>query len=246
MKIDIYRKLYTRLSRKVLSTKFIRHKEASLILSPDNILPNDFLIDVMVQSIALAWNHPILAVNKKLPDSQYLNIYPGEHYRVLKAITKVMSPKVVVEVGTYTGMGSIAILEGLDNGILYTNDIISWEKFETHLNEKDFKDQKVIQIISDLSNIHKFEKNIQILNQAEIIFVDAPKDGAFEYKFLSLLTKLDPKENKLLILDDIRFVNMIDLWLKIASPKLDISSFGHWSGTGIIDISNGLKLRGID
>ena len=68
------------------------------------------------------------------------------------------------------------------------------------------------------------------------------KDGKFEYQFLALLGKLEPKENKLLILDDIRFVNMTDLWISILSPKLDISSFGHWSGTGLVDISKPLQL----
>jgi hypothetical protein len=57
---------------------------------------------------------------------------------------------------------------------------------------------------------------------------------------LSQLAKLDPRTKKLLILDDIRFMNMIRLWRGIASPKLDLSSFGHWSGTGLVDISKGL------
>ena len=51
--------------------------------------------------------------------------------------------------------------------------------------------------------------------------------------------KLKPKNKKFLIIDDILFVNMIDLWRKIKSPKLDATSLGHWSGTGIVDISDG-------
>jgi len=242
MKTELYRKLYSKFSRKVLKTKLIRHKEPSLIFSPGNIPANEFLIDLITRALALAWNDPILSVNKNLSDSQFLNIFPGEHYRILKAFTKVLHPKVVVEVGTYTGMGSVAISEGLDDGILYTYDIIKWDKLQTHLTDENFKDKKIIQILSDLSNPEEYAKNIYILNQADLIFIDAPKDGVFEYKLLSLLTKLDKKDKKLIILDDIKFVNMIDLWVSIASPKLDISSFGHWSGTGIVDISNGLEL----
>jgi hypothetical protein len=55
--------------------------------------------------------------------------------------------------------------------------------------------------------------------------------------------KLKPKNNKILIIDDIKFINMIDLWINIESPKIDISSFGHWSGTGIVDISDQVKFR---
>jgi len=38
-------------------------------------------------------------------------------------------------------------------------------------------------------------------------------------------------------MDDIRFKNMIPLWRSITQPKLDISSFGHWSGFGMVDLS---------
>ena len=62
-----------------------------------------------------------------------------------------------------------------------------------------------------------------------------------EVEKLNELLKLDKKKGKLLILDDIKFVNMIDLWRSVKSPKIDLSSFGHWTGTGVIDISEGLK-----
>ncbi|WP_198243807.1 hypothetical protein [methane-oxidizing endosymbiont of Gigantopelta aegis] len=76
-----------------------------------------------------------------------------------------------------------------------------------------------------------------------LFFCDGPKDGHFEYQFISYLTKLKPKKGRVLMLDDIRFKNMIDLWFSIDSPKLDMSSFGHWSGTGLVDMSDGLKLK---
>ena len=53
------------------------------------------------------------------------------------------------------------------------------------------------------------------------------------------ILKLKNKNKKILIIDEISFVNMIDFWRNIKSPKVDASCFGHWSGTGIVDISNG-------
>lgn len=44
-----------------------------------------------------------------------------------------------------------------------------------------------------------------------------------------------------MIIDDIRFLNMIDLWSDIASPKLDVTSFADWNGTRIVDVSRGLN-----
>lgn len=45
------------------------------------------------------------------------------------------------------------------------------------------------------------------------------------------------------MLDDIRFLNMWRLWRSIRSPKLDATSFGHWSGSGLVDLHNGLQLK---
>ena len=73
--------------------------------------------------------------------------------------------------------------------------------------------------------------------------MDAPKNDKFEYTMATKFAKLECKDNKLLILDDIQFVNMIDFWRSIKSPKVDASAFGHFSGTGIVDISNGFKFR---
>jgi len=245
MNINFWRKIYYRLSKKVLRNKIIRHAEPSLIFSPDNINANDFLINLTLEAIALAWSEPIAIPNEKLDDAIFYNIFPGEHYRLLRAIAKILNPSVALEVGTYTGMGSVALMQGQQEGQLYTFDIFPWNSFQTHLTKEDFDKKKVVQIISDLSNANEFEKYINLLNEAEIIFMDAPKDGLFEYKFISLITQLNPKKKKLLVLDDIRFVNMIDLWVSIESPKIDISSFGHWSGTGLIDISDGLRVKNL-
>ena len=57
------------------------------------------------------------------------------------------------------------------------------------------------------------------------------------------MTNLKNKENKILILDDIKFMNMINLWNSIKSPKMDIVSVGNWTGTGLVDISKGLVLN---
>jgi len=45
----------------------------------------------------------------------------------------------------------------------------------------------------------------------------------------------------LVVLDDIRFESEIMNWRRIQSPKLDLTSFGHFSGSGLVDISEGFK-----
>ncbi|MCI5120948.1 MAG: hypothetical protein D3908_07145 [Candidatus Electrothrix sp. AUS4] len=139
-------------------------------------------------------------------------------------------------------MGTIAFSQGNAESKIYTFDIFPWKSFNSHLSDEYFSEGKVQQIIGDLSDIIFFEQYVALLNKAKIIFIDAPKDGVFEYAFIENLTKLEKLKSKILIIDDIKFVNMLDLWHNIASPKIDVSSFGHWSGTGIVDISNGLEI----
>jgi hypothetical protein len=34
---------------------------------------------------------------------------------------------------------------------------------------------------------------------------------------------------------DIRVLDMIENWRRLNRPKLGVTSFGHWSGTGLLD-----------
>ncbi len=211
----------------------------------DSIIEKDTVDDVL--NIIKEAFQTTIYYDKSLPDNKKLyNIYPGEHYRLLKAMARVMKCANVVEIGTYTGMGSYSLVDGIadSDGVVHTFDIIDWDKFETHLNHNMFLSGKIKQYNCDLSNKKNFINHIGILKQAELIFMDGPKDGVFEYKFLELLSEIKPDNNKCyLLIDDIRFQNMIELWNYIGSPKLDITSFGHWSGSGLVDISSGLILK---
>jgi len=239
--LNIYRKLYKTLTRHVLRPKLNSHYQASIICSPEGTSgPNPELVGLAGDAIKLAWPEHVIAPKKNLSDNHYYNVFPGEHYRLLKSIVKLLDPNIVIEIGTFTGMGSVAMHQGLNRGTLHTFDILPWNSFDSHLDASMFADGRIQQHLSDLSNPAEFSKYFDLLNKADLIFLDAPKDGVFEYRFIDLLKKLDPKPNKLMIIDDIRFVNMVNFWRDIQSPKLDITSFGHWSGTGLVDLSNGL------
>ena len=238
---NFYRRLYRLLARLVLNPRPDSHYQASVICSPEGSSgPNDFLIKLSTEAINLAWSEKIYAPKQDLPDNCHYNVFPGEHYRLLKSLVNLLDPKTVIEIGTFTGMGSVAIQQGLNSGKLHTFDIVPWNNFVSHLDKSMFSSGRIEQHLSDLSNSAEFSKHFHLLNSADLIFLDAPKDGVFEYRFIELLKQLDPRPNRLLIVDDIRFVNMINFWRNIQSPKLDITSFGHWSGTGLVDLSGGL------
>ena len=217
----------------------------SLVCSIDDDPATQGCADLIQQvlraaSIAAGLN---LNENERLNDSRFYNIFPGEHYRLLAALVKSCQPKEIIDIGTYTGMSSRVLLDASPSARVATFDLISWDAFDSHLDEKDFSSGRLKQALSDLSDPLVFEQNVVQIGNADIIFCDAPKDGSFEYKFLSNLSKAGlHRKPRLLILDDIQFLNMKNAWSGIRSPKFDATCFGHWSGTGIVDISNGLEL----
>ena len=233
------RKIYSLLSQCVLRDNLI-NPLPSLIYSKEDSKVTPKLIELITESSKLASQTVLNCGKNNLPDSKYLNVFPGEHYRLINAIAKTINAKNIVEIGTYTGMGTLALKSGLNDVSITTYDIIKWDKLNlpSHFKSKDF-DESLKQVIGDLSDDNFFQKNIDILNEADLIFMDAPKDDSFEYKMTQQFKKLKRRSKKILILDDILFVNMIDFWKKIKSPKIDATVFGHFTGTGIVDISNG-------
>lgn len=166
----------------------------------------------------------------------YIDIYPGEHYRLLAAIVKNKKPMVVAELGTHLGFSALCMKSFLpEGGNIYTFDVVPWNQFEdTILKQEDFN-SGLTQYTDDLTKWKNVEKHRSMLEQADIIFMDALKDGKQEYSFLENFSKLNFKKKCLFIFDDIRLWNMLDIWYKLDKPKLDMTSFGHWSGTGLVE-----------
>jgi hypothetical protein len=90
-------------------------------------------------------------------------------------------------------------------------------------------------------NIYIFKKDF--IN-SDLIFLDAPKNAIFEEKLLSILSNLSfTNKKRFLLVDDIRYHEMFKFWRSINSPKLDVTTFGSWCGTGVVDISKGIDLK---
>ena len=122
------------------------------------------------------------------------------------------------------------------NSQIVTFDILKWDTFpDTHLYDEDFEDGRLKQCIGDLADKEVFLEYKELLEQANIIFIDGPKNITFEEALLNNFDQLQFNSPPLLIFDDIRVWNMLRIWREIRKPKLDITSFGHWSGTGIVD-----------
>lgn len=165
------------------------------------------------------------------------DIWPGEHYKLLAAIVQVLQPKIIIEIGTAEGLSALALKKFLPPaGVIHTFDIRPWNSVHgAVLIQNDFADNRLVQHTDNLGELAAIKSHQTTLEAADLIFVDASKDGRFEAQLLENLETLNLGSNPLVIFDDIKLWNMLPIWREVKRPKLDFTSFGHWSGTGLID-----------
>jgi len=221
----------------------VRHSEYSMLYSADDDFskPSERLINVSLESVKCAQKLSISDIAERAKSEKYIETWPGEHYKFLAGLVQYLKPKLVIEIGTAKGVSSLAMKKFLavDSKIV-TFDIISWKDYPggNFLKEEDFADGRLIQYTDDLSSKNGFQKHADLLKNADLIFADAAKDGTQEQLFINNFKTIQFKNSPIFIYDDIRLWNMLKIWREIAMPKLDITSFGHWAGTGLVEWVN--------
>lgn len=108
--------------------------------------------------------------------------------RILSMLSKLIAPKSILEIGTYTGYSALCLCEGLDkNGTLHTIDINEeLEDFQRKYFEKSNYGDQIFQHIGDARKI------IPDLNQKfDLVFIDADKPNYPTY-FNIIIEKMNP------------------------------------------------------
>jgi len=216
-----------------------RHIKRTLLFSPDDdrSSPSRELVDLALRAARAAMDTDLSDICSRLATpTLWPKCWPGEHYRILAGLVQVLQPRRVVEIGTHTGWGTLALKKFLPaDSTLSTFDLMPWDSFaDTVLCPGDFDDGKLRQTIADLSDPAVFGTYRPLLQDADLIFVDGPKDKKFESSFVELLATASFKRTPWLIFDDIKDWNMLKVWRDIDRPKMDITSLGHWTGTGLV------------
>jgi len=162
----------------------------------------------------------------------------GEHYQLLSSIISYLDRGksfTVVEIGTLTGMSARTMLNASKNVRVVSFDLVHWKDFaDTVLTDRDFESGKLEQFLGDLSETKFWNLHQNVLENASFILVDGPKDSKFEQSFVPKLLDLSFIHSPLILLDDIHFRSMKNLWNLISDPKVDLSCIGHASGSGLI------------
>src|SRR5258708_14293689 len=103
------------------------------------------------------------------------------HYqgRLLSMLSKMMQPRRILEIGTFTGYSTICLAEGLtEDGLLYTIEVNREmeEMVNEHYKSKNV-DKKVVQYFGHASQL-VLEINE---NNFDIVFIDADKRNNLHY-----------------------------------------------------------------
>ena len=222
-----------------------RHAEYSMLFSADDAPgnSNERLVDLSLRAIEAARKQDLSSVQARLkgrfrfPDS-IVSTWPGEHYKLLAGLVEVLAPKQVVEIGTAQGISALALKRHLPQaGKVVTFDLIPWRDYPNCcLDDGDFSDGRLEQMIADLGNPATVDRHRELLESTDLLFIDAAKDGILEMRLIENLSSLSYVRPPIVVFDDIRLWNMLAIWRELQWPKLDITSFGHWSGTGITEI----------
>jgi predicted O-methyltransferase YrrM len=106
--------------------------------------------------------------------------------RLLSMFSKMIQPKAILEIGTYTGYAALCLAEGLSkDGVLHTIDIN--EELETRIqrfvDESEYADNIKLHIGNALDIIPTLNEDFQL------VFIDADKDNYINYYEL-LIDKL--------------------------------------------------------
>ena len=111
------------------------------------------------------------------------------HYqgRVLSLLSKLIRPRTILEIGTYTGYSALCLAEGMpEDGILHTIDV-NEELFDfqkKYFEKSDYRDQ-IKQYLGDATEIVP-----EIDSNFDLVFIDADKPNYPKY-FELIISKMN-------------------------------------------------------
>lgn len=215
----------------------LRHRVYSMSIPPDasRSEPSERLVDLALNAAVRARNLKIEGAEER--NMGRMNKWPGEHYRMLAALVAELQAKTVVEIGTYQGRASFAMRSQLPpDGRLVSFDVVPWTSVQpVLLKHEDFADGRLRQEIADLRDFNVMKSHADLLQAADFILVDAAKDGEMEQVFINNFRRLGLPKGPVVMFDDIYEWKMLKIWHELPEAKLDISSFAHWTGSGLVD-----------
>jgi hypothetical protein len=193
------------------------------LLSPDPVSPNHLSRRLGLSREAVA-QVDLRPLSRHVADPQHLSFFLDtqfrEHYRLIARLSSCFDQATLFDIGTNKGYSALALSHHPSNRVV-SYDIAECKalRFPEQLGRIEYR-------IGDVMRDHR-------LLASPLIMLDTNHDGGFESEFYAFL-----KRNRYrgwLFLDDIHLnTAMIRFWDSITEPKEDLTSIGHFSGSGLV------------
>lgn len=144
------------------------------------MLENEKAMEAYLEQVCDPENELLKRINRETYLKETMPHMLSGHFqgRVLAMLSKLISPKRILEIGTFTGYATLCLAEGLVNdGIIYTIDINEEqeERVRGYFNDSAFSN-KIEYLIGDAINV--IEK---IDGDFDMVFIDADKKRNLYY-----------------------------------------------------------------
>lgn len=169
--------------------------------------------------------------------AEYFDKPAGEEfYRLIAYLAQQMPAGCTfVDIGTYFGLSAAA---------LASNEGCQVKTYDIYDHITDNIDTYTIKNVNNIEFLIKdCLDDADVLAKASIIVLDVdPHDGLQETEIVAKLRAVGFKG--VLIVDDIKLNDkMKQFWNEIPERKKDVSTYGHWSGTGIVYFSDDIQIE---
>lgn len=159
-------------------------------------------------------------ISKHANNTRWLLDYSDYYYRLLALLSTQFNDQVLFDVGTFEGNSALTLSYGNNKVVSY--DVGDYRNLKSSPPNIEF-------VIGDFRNDER-------LMSSPLIYIDvSPHDGIQEKEFHEFFVKSGYKG--IIVWDDIHFgQGMKNWWDNINDQnvlKLDVTSVGHHSGTGI-------------
>lgn len=146
-----------------------------------------------------------------------------EHYKLLAYISSLYTNAKILDIGTNYGYSAVCLADNKDN-LVVTYDLVKYDIID-NLFKNPFNDNIVFKFGSFIG--------VEDLSTCPFICLDTAHDGPFEKAVINYLQFINWRG--ILLMDDILSHGpLIELWEELDMEKYEITSKGHWSGTGIV------------
>jgi predicted O-methyltransferase YrrM len=134
-------------------------------------------------------------------DREWCTLWPGKHHAFLIGLTKILQPRLAIDVGTYHGASALAMSDWSERILTY--DIVSLTDIGNACANLTKDHFNIVQLVGDLVIPEFFESQRLVFGEVDLVLIHGPKDGLFEYQVVP--TVIDAvKPGSIPIPDDIR------------------------------------------